>query len=54
MWACKLLTWDARRAGGLGKSPGGGGGGGGRGGGGDEGDTERETERLSCLRECSC
>lgn len=31
MWACKLLTWDAQRAGGLGKSPGGGGGGGGGG-----------------------
>lgn len=37
MWACKLLTWDARIAGGLGKSPGGGGGGGGDGGGGGGG-----------------
>lgn len=36
MWACKLLTWDARSTGGLGKSPGGGWGGGQR-----EGNKER-------------
>lgn len=41
MWACKLLTWDARRAEGLGKSPGGcGGRGGDEGGGGAAGGEE--------------
>lgn len=43
MWACKLLTWDARRAEGLGKSPGGCGGG--RGGGGGAAGWEEGTGR---------
>lgn len=42
MWACKLLTWDARRAEGLGKSPGGCGGGGGGGAAGWEEGTGRD------------
>lgn len=46
MWACKLLTWDARRAEGLGKSPGGcGGRGGGEEGGGGAAGGEEGTGR---------
>lgn len=46
MWACKLLTWDARRAEGLGKSPGGcGGRGGGEEGGGGAAGWEEGTGR---------
>lgn len=45
MWACKLLTWDARRAEGLGKSPGGCGGRGGEGGGGGAAGWEEGTGR---------
>ncbi len=48
MWACKLLTWDARSAGGLGKRPGGGGVGGVED---EEGDRERETRRDSVASE---
>lgn len=46
MWACKLLTWDARRAGGLGTSPGGGSGGREGGGGGEEEGKQREIHLL--------
>lgn len=45
MWACKLLTWDARRAEGLGKSPGGCGGRGGEEGGGGAAGWEEGTGR---------